>query len=467
MAVVGGTFNPPHIPHVEGVKAVARVFDEVIIFPCGPRPEPEKRSIRDIDPIHRATMIDLAFHHLPVRIILSDMENDKFTRTNEVQMMFEKEGEVWHVVGADLIEGGAEGKSPIQKNWEHGRELWHSLKFAVLRRKNYPLKKEDLPPQSFVVDTPELDGSSSAIREAVFRREHSIYKNMLSPEVADYIERHNLYCGRPSRSGILELKPNLEMRICYDRKNPKAKEIAAKFKTTRDRRWHKAILVIGGDGTMLQAVKKYWRERLPFIGINTGHRGFLLNDFDPAQLENFFQVKEQLVVYELPFLSVSYVAMDGTSGTELCFNDAWVQRESNQAAWLEIIVDGQKRLKRMVADGALVATAAGSTAYARAMGATPLPADTEGLVLVGNNVFEPNNWRFSSLSTSSVIEINSLGAAKRPIRGFADGLPLGGGKGKKLLSMKVRLSRIAAAQLAFLPERDFAEKISRLQFPTT
>ena len=101
--------------------------------------------------------------------------------------------------------------------------------------------------------------------------------------------------------------------------------------------------------------------------------------------------------------------------TALAFNDAWVERASGQTAWIQVKVNGQERLAQLVADGALVATAAGSTSYARAMGGPPLPLNTPALLLVGSNVLKPKMWQPVVLPPESSIELTNLEPARRPI----------------------------------------------------
>jgi NAD+ kinase len=151
---------------------------------------------------------------------------------------------------------------------------------------------------------------------------------------------------------------------------------------------------------------------------------------------------------------------DGSRHAALAFNDAWVERVSGQTAWLRVSVDGRERLAQLVADGALVATAAGSTCYAHAMGAAPLPLDTQALVLVGSNVLRPAFFQPAVLPLESVVELRTLDSAKRPLRGYIDGVEQG-----EVTCMTVRASNTAAVELAFDPRFDASEKLARLQFP--
>ena len=124
IAVFGGSFNPPGLHHRNLAAELTRHFDEVIIVPCGPRPD--KPTNNDVDPIHRAIMNDIAFRDIEgVRLELFDLEHSTFTKTHELDEMFAPEGEVWHVVGSDLVRGGADGASFVHKVWENGAELWN------------------------------------------------------------------------------------------------------------------------------------------------------------------------------------------------------------------------------------------------------------------------------------------------------------------------------------------------------
>jgi NAD+ kinase len=122
-------------------------------------------------------------------------------------------------------------------------------------------------------------------------------------------------------------------------------------------------------------------------------------------------------------------------------------------------VNGVKRLPKLVCDGALVATAAGSTAYARSMGAPPLLADTPAWLLVGSNVSEPIDWRSALLSIDATVEIATLDPARRPIRAYVDGHDHG-----PVRSMRATISRAAAVELVFDANHDMAEKIAEIQF---
>lgn len=452
IAVFGGSFNPPSLHHRELVEALLRQFDRVIVVPHGPRPD--KPTTNDVEPIHRAVMNDLAFRGLAnVRVELFDLEGLTFTRTDVLQRMFENEGELWHVVGSDLVQNGEDGQSVIHRVWDRGTELWSTLNFAVVRRTGFDIWESDLPPHHEIVHA-NVEGSTFAIREQAFRR--LPLTGLVSPEVAGYIDRYRLYRGTiVGTTATWQDEPRIQ--VVHDERNPKAVAIAERFAPFVSSEPN-CILAIGGDGTMLQAIRRHWRLRLPFFGVNAGHLGYLLNSSD--RVPDALFPDDGIVLRRLPMLYVETVSADGIERSDLCFNDAWLERAGSQTAWIEVKIDDQVRLPKLVADGVLVSTAAGSTAYARSMGAAPLLADTPAVVLVGSNVMQPPGFRSALLGLDTEIEWTSLGGPKRPLNGYVDGILQG-----EVARMKVRASRIAAAELGFLPDHDMAEKIAQLQFP--
>jgi nicotinate (nicotinamide) nucleotide adenylyltransferase len=449
LALFGGSFNPPGKHHRVIAEALSTAFDEVIVVPCGPRPD--KPVTNDVEPVHRAAMVDLTFRGVPrVGVELFDLEARTFTRTHELEQRFARRGNVWHVVGADLLKGGAAGQSAVQRTWEQGPRLWQESRFAVIERAGYPLEPADLPPNHRVFQVP-MSGASQEIRSRVFHRQP--FEELIVPRVNSYIERHGLYRGGPARriAGFSFLQPRFQLAV--DESNAKAQAVAEQFAPYLSDD-PELLVVIGGDGTMLRAIREHWRKRVPFYGVNAGHLGFLLNEDSPL-----VHIGKELVLAHVPLL---YVETNGPQGKQsgLAFNDAWVERGTGQAAWIRVKVNGQERLPRLVADGALVSTAAGSTSYARAMGASPLPLGTPALLLVGSNVLKPDFWRPVVLPLDSTVEFATCDKEKRPLHGYVDGVSHG-----TVYELTVRASRIAAAEMVYSPQLDPAAKLAQIQFP--
>ena len=193
IAILGGSFNPPCNHHLRIGYAVSDFFDRVLVIPCGPRPWTEKQSVNKILPIHRGNMARLAFEKIPkVQVELFDLERSVFTRTHLLEEMYKSSGEIWHVVGADLVQGGQTGQSKIQAVWYLGQEMWYNLNFVVIERAGYPICKDDLPPHCKVFEISNgKKCSSSYVRE--LRAAGKPFENFVPNKIAEYIKIHNLY----------------------------------------------------------------------------------------------------------------------------------------------------------------------------------------------------------------------------------------------------------------------------------
>jgi NAD+ kinase len=452
IAVYGGSFNPPGKHHRRVVEGLGRFFDSVVVVPYGPRAD--KPATEGVAPVYRAAMCDLAFKGLPhAEVDLFDLEQHTFTSAGDLQKRYAHCGRVWHVIGSDFITGGADGRSLIQRYWRP--ELWSTLNFAIVRREGFNCRPQDFPPNHRVLDI-VLDGSSADLRERLFRGEEVI--SGLTAEVVDFIRRHRLYQGGPPARSVHYNLAEPRLLIVADERNHKAAAWAEEFSRHSNPANPNCILVIGGDGTMLRAIQHHWRLRIPFFGVNAGHLGFLLNNAEEVLGGKFPPAK--MISRPMPLLHVDMETRDGKWRRGLTFNDAWIERSTSQTSWLEVKVDGHLRLPKLICDGLLVSTAAGSTAYARSMGATPLLADTPAWMIVGSNVMHPPRWKSALLSLDSHIEVRSLSKEKRPLKGIMYGMEVG-----EVIAMKARISRIAAIELAFCPNHDIAKKFDILQFP--
>ncbi len=450
-----GSFNPPGKHHAHIAAKLAEQFDEVRILTCGYRTD--KPTNNALTPVLRAAIIDLGFQGIPrVSIDHFDLENAVFTSAADLESRFAgPDDEIWLAVTSDLVRGGAEGKSEIQTTWVNGSQVWQELKFAVYDSPQNPLLKEDLPPHACHIKT-DLSGSSLEIRRRLY--EDTPCDGLLTQRVMNYIQRYGLFrLSAPQHEGLICTHP-AKLLLVADERNAHARAFKEKLDGNCSHEDPDLILVIGGDGTMLSAIHDYWKLRRPFVGLNAGHLGFLMNEPD-ALLDQTMRLSRELIVRRLPMLHIEFEKQDGSTSEALSFNDAWVERASPQTAWLRISVNDQVKLEKTVCDGVLVSTAAGSTAYAMSMGASPLLVDTPAWMVVGSNVMRPVGWKSALLPFDATVRVDGLNTDKRPLTGNVFGQMI-----HEVISMTARISRVATVELAFSPAHDMARKISDLQF---
>jgi NAD+ kinase len=240
--------------------------------------------------------------------------------------------------------------------------------------------------------------------------------------------------------------------IVFDDRNPVAIAHAhALTAAIGERRLPDLVVVIGGDGFLLHTIAERGVTR-PFVGLNAGRVGFLLND-----VGDWGEVADALVqglihVCVFPMLSAIVTAPDGSQVEATAVNDVYLERASGQTARIGLRVDGSLVVDELVSDGVIVSTALGSTAYNFSAGG---PACHPALQTLTVTPICPHLPRLPSLTLpkTSVVEIEVLHVDRRPVRAVADGRDIG----------KARHVRIACApqtlSLGFLPGHDFTARL--------
>ena len=132
-----------------------------------------------------------------------------------------------------------------------------------------------------------------------------------------------------------------------------------------------AVVVLGGDGTMLSAVREF--PGVPLLGLNLGSLGFLAGVEEPRFSDAVHALKSG-------DFTVSYRTALAVNG-RVALNDVVVQRGvSGHTSVIELAVDGHFAT-RFFADGLVIATPTGSTAYSLAAGGPILLPDSQSLVI--------------------------------------------------------------------------------------
>jgi len=179
------------------------------------------------------------------------------------------------------------------------------------------------------------------------------------------------------------------------------------------------IVVIGGDGFMLQTLKKNRNSKKQFYGINSGNYGFLMNKFSSINIiKNLLKAK---------MISISPLEMivknrNNQVKKSLAINEVSILRQSRQAASLSIKSGSKQIIKKLVSDGVLVSTPAGSTAYNLSVHGPILSLNSKKLSISPISPFRPRRWKGKVVNDKSKIYITNLNPSKRPVSAVADNL---------------------------------------------
>ena len=177
------------------------------------------------------------------------------------------------------------------------------------------------------------------------------------------------------------------------------------------------IVALGGDGLMLQTLHNFMNSGKPIYGMHRGTVGFLMNDFVLDGLPERIAAAHMTVIHPLVMRARDAA---GRTHEHRAINEVSLFRQSAQAAHLRILIDGKERLAELVADGVLVATPAGSTAYNLSVQGPIIPINAPMLALTPISPFRPRRWRGALLPDKAKVTIEVLDADKRPVAAVAD-----------------------------------------------
>jgi len=450
VALFPGSFDPPTAAQREQLRAVlAAGFSRVIVVPTAA--SPALGEYEHAAPRHRAALVTLAFGDMPgVEIDYDDISSGTRSSLGELVARHAARGDIWIATSAESLPGWKKSEERLGGGRGAG---WERLRLVVLGQP--PAGQAGPPDRPGDLLLPGPDGPAVDFLRAAIARGDSL-AGLLPPKVAAYVRRHRLFLPGLQAQTIDFRLETPRLLIVHDDRNPAARALAERYRPQEAEGDAEMILVIGGDGTMLRAIREHWTRRVPFLGLNAGHLGFLMNAALPCPLEGI-----QLVSLSLPLLRVDARFPDGSTSTSLAYGDAWMERAEGQSAWLRIDLNGVTKVEKVVGDGMLVATAPGSSAYARALGAVPVPIDSPTLTLAGSNIFQPRFWKPMILPASARITVTSIDTVgKRPVRAFVDGLPLG-----IVTELAMRQSLSASVELAFTREFEPSAKLLESLFP--
>jgi NAD+ kinase len=216
------------------------------------------------------------------------------------------------------------------------------------------------------------------------------------------------------------------------------------------------VVALGGDGSMLNAMRRHFDDHKPVYGMNRGTVGFLMNDFSEDDL--YDRINKAAKATLVP-LRMTATDVHGERFERLAINEVSLFRETAQSAKLRIRVDGQERMSELTCDGIMVATPAGSTAYNLSAHGPILPIGANLLALTPVSAFRPRRWRGALLRHDAKVEFEIVEPNRRPVSAAADNQEV-----RDIATVSVVEDRSRPLTMLFDPGHALDERILREQF---
>jgi NAD+ kinase len=201
------------------------------------------------------------------------------------------------------------------------------------------------------------------------------------------------------------------------------------------------VVALGGDGLMLQTLHQHMRSGKPIYGMHRGTVGFLMNEFSPIDL------------------LMRATDVHGAVHLHHAINEVALFRQTHQAARLRILIDERERMSELIADGIMVATPAGSTAYNLSAQGPILPINAALLALTPICAFRPRRWRGALLPNTAFVVIEVLEGDKRPVAAVADH-----DEARDVRRVEVLSDKTISMRMLFDPGHSLEERILSEQF---
>ncbi len=216
------------------------------------------------------------------------------------------------------------------------------------------------------------------------------------------------------------------------------------------------IVALGGDGLMLRTLHDFMKSGKPIYGMHRGTVGFLMNEFRLDGLHERLAAAHITVIHPLVMRARD---TQGRAHEHRAINEVSMFRQSAQAAHLRVLIDGRERLAELVADGMLVATPAGSTAYNLSVQGPIIPINAPLLALTPISPFRPRRWRGALLPDKAKVTVEVLDAAKRPVATVADHDEV-----RSVAAVDIAMDHTIAINMLFDPGHNLDERILGEQF---
>jgi NAD+ kinase len=216
------------------------------------------------------------------------------------------------------------------------------------------------------------------------------------------------------------------------------------------------IIALGGDGLMLHLLHQFQDLKIPIYGINFGTVGFLMNSLHKTDLTSALERAEETLLHPLKMLATD---INGEKYEYFAINEVSLLRQSNQAAKIKIEINDKVRIDNLAADGVLVSTPAGSTAYNLSVRGPIIPFGSKVVALTPISPFRPRNWRGALLPAETKIKFTVLDHIQRPVSATADYNEV-----RDVVEVSIVEDRNRIFKVLFDPNHSLEERIISEQF---
>lgn len=218
------------------------------------------------------------------------------------------------------------------------------------------------------------------------------------------------------------------------------------------------FIVLGGDGFMLRSLHKYYKYNIPFLGINCGNLGFLLNKTDILK-ENLINIINNSQTVTINPLANEIITMDNKIFNNISINELTIIRNVYKTCNIDIKVNSKCMLKNYSGDGLVVSTPIGSTAYNSSLNGAIISHKSNNIILSSISPFKPRTFRSVILQNDNTLEFDINYFSDRKVSAFVDYIEY-----KNIKYAKTQINKNIKIKILFDKKLTMEEKILIEQF---
>lgn len=218
------------------------------------------------------------------------------------------------------------------------------------------------------------------------------------------------------------------------------------------------LVVLSGDGVVLRAIHDNVERNIPVYGMNRGGIGFLTNLYRRDNLIEHIQKAKTLKLHPLRITGENN---NGSVFNAIAVNELYMLRQSHQSAKICVKVNDVVKIKELICDGIIIATAIGSTAYNYSARGPIIPVGTDLLALTPISPFRPRGWGGALLRADVRLVFEVIDEVRRPVCSVADYVEF-----REVSRVSVYQDSSVSFSLLFDGDNGIQEKMLNEQFPT-